>query len=167
MINRKNKLRTIAALLVFSSTISLGACSQPTEGELQSKGDIRVVSYDEINKEYKDSVAQLDWPDSYTPPADLEGEDPKQSFQTGYGDTRASLHFECAWEKEWLNTYATDADKANKAIEQLSKVPNMGYMSPQRADDVTRRFFNDYLNRAKLGDPSGFQENINNNCPTH
>ena len=40
-------------------------------------------------------------------------------------------------------------------------------MSPERADDATRRFFKDYLDRAKLADPSGFQENIDNNCPAN
>lgn len=164
--NSKNKrTRTIGMLLVCTSALSITACAQ--KEELPSSEERSIVSYEDINKEYKESVAQLDWPDSYIPPADLEGEDTDLAFQTGYGDTRASLLFECAWEQEWLNNYATDTDKANEAIEQLSKVPEMGYMSPERADDATRRFFKDYLERAKLGDPSGFQENIDNNCPTN
>ncbi|XCB30442.1 hypothetical protein RQN30_03295 [Arcanobacterium hippocoleae] len=164
--NSKNKrTRTIGMLLVCTSALSITACAQ--KEELQSSKERSIVSYEVINKEYKESVARLDWPDSYIPPADLEGEDTELSFQTGYGDTRASLLFECAWEREWLKNYATDTDKANEAIEQLSKVPEMGYMSPERADDATRRFFKDYLDRAKLGDPSGFQENIDNNCPTN
>ncbi|MGV4347671.1 hypothetical protein [Trueperella pyogenes] len=163
MSNKNNRKRAIGALLACTCALSMTACSQQAKPQSSEKRNI--VSYDEINKEYKDSVAQLTWPDSYTPPEALEGEDTKLTFQTGYGDTRASLLFECAWEKEWLSNYATDTHRANKAIERLSNVPNMGYMSPQRSDDATRRFFKDYLERAKLGDPSGFQENIDNNCP--
>lgn len=158
------RMRAITAVLVCAVLFSTAACSQREE-DSQNAGGSSVVSYEKINEEYKQSISKLDWPDSYTPPTDLEGEDTKQSFQTGYGDTRASILFECAWEKEWLNTYASDASRANRAIEQLSKVPDMGYMSPQRADDATRRFFKDYLDRARLGDPSGFQENVEANCP--
>ena len=165
MSNKNNRIRIIGALLVCAATFSMPACSRQEES--QSAENRSFVSYEEINKEYKNSVAQLDWPDSYTPPADLEEGDTEGAFQSGYGDTRASFLFECAWEKEWLSNYATDADKANKAIEQLSKVPDMGYMSPQRADDSVREFFKDYLERAKLGDPSGFQENVSINCPNH
>ncbi|QPK81812.1 hypothetical protein G7Y41_03025 [Schaalia sp. ZJ405] len=162
MNNHKYQIRAFAVLVAAVAAFSVAACSHETEK--QSSEERGFVSYDEINAEYKDSVAQLDWPESYTPPADLEGEDTKLTFQSGFGDTRASILFECAWEREWLNTYATAPDQAAAAIEQLSKVPNMGYMSPQRADDATRRVFNDYLDRAKLGDPSGFQENIDINC---
>ena len=165
MNNKKKRTRIIGAALACTYALSMTACTQ--QDEAQSSEELSIVSYDEINKEYQDSVAQLDWPDSYTPPANLEAEDTKLTFQSGYGDTRASLLFECAWEQEWLNNNTTDTDKADKAIEQLSKVPEMGYMSPERADDATRRFFKDYLDRAKLADPSGFQENIDNNCPAN
>jgi len=38
-------------------------------------------------------------------------------------------------------------------------------MSPQKCDDATRQYFKDNLEKAKLGDPSGFEENIRLNCP--
>lgn len=72
--------------------------------------------------------------------------------------------FQCEWEKEWLRTYSSDPKKANIALEELKKIPDMGFMSPQRTDDATRRFFKDYYDRAKLGDPSGFQQDVEINC---
>ena len=41
----------------------------------------------------------------------------------------------------------------------------MGFMSPDRADDATRRFFKDNIDKAKLGDPSGIQQDVTANCP--
>lgn len=164
MKNSKKAVRIAATMLAVALTATLCACGQQNTGS-NASSERNIVSYDEINKEYKESVAKLDWPDSYSPPVDLEGEDTGMVFQEGYGDTRASMLFECAWEREWLSTYTTDNMKANAAIEQLSKVPEMGFRSPQRCDDATRRYFNDNLTRAKLGDPSGFQETVELNCP--
>ena len=69
------------------------------------------------------------------------------------------------WKKEWLATYTSDPERAQKALEELEKAPDMLYMSPQKCDDATRQYFKDNLEKAKLGDPSGFEENIRLNCP--
>lgn len=118
-----------------------------------------------MQQEYQHSVSQLSWPQGYTPPGSVQGEDESALYQQGYGDTRASVMYECAWAREWLDVYSSDPERAKKALTALEKVPDMAYMSPQRSDDATRRFFKDYLDRAKLGDPSGFQEDVTANCP--
>ncbi|OKL50693.1 hypothetical protein BM477_01290 [Boudabousia marimammalium] len=140
----------------------LSACGG---GNSSNTSKVVLVSFDEMTKEYQDSVNKLSWPAGYTPPASLETEGKDNSFQVGYGDGIASRYFECAWEREWLKSYSTDKARAATAIEQLEKVPEMDHMSAQNSDDATRRFFADYLKRAKLGDPSGFQENVSLNCP--
>ena len=71
MNNKKKRTRIIGAALACTYALSMTACTQ--QDEAQSSEELSIVSYDEINKEYQDSVAQLDWPDSYTPPANLEG----------------------------------------------------------------------------------------------
>ena len=73
MNNKKKRTRIIGAALACTYALSMTACTQ--QDEAQSSEELSIVSYDEINKEYQDSVAQLDWPDSYTPPANLEGAD--------------------------------------------------------------------------------------------
>ncbi|AOZ73071.1 hypothetical protein BSR29_03085 [Boudabousia liubingyangii] len=152
--------------LATSTAVILGTSGCSSELSDQSTSSERkILSYDQIQKEYQDSVKNLEWPQGYIAPNKMEGEEKGGAYQSGYGDSRASLYFECAWEKEWLKTYTTDKGRANNALKQLEKVPQMGYMSPQRADDATRRVFADYLNRAKMGDPSGFQENVEVNCP--
>ena len=81
------------------------------------------------------------------------------------GDTQASNYYQCAWERQWLDTYASDEQAASKALHELEKVPSMPFMGPDRCDDATRNFFKEHMRKAKLGDPSGFQQDVQANCP--
>ena len=105
----------------------------------------------------------MDWPEGFTPPDTLEGEDTGASFQVGYGDTRASNLWEYTWMKEWLDTYNTDSQRAAKALEELEKAFDMPYMGEDRCDDATRNYLRQNIDKAKLGDPSGFTECIRAN----
>lgn len=105
-------------------------------------------------------IEKLNWPDGVTLPDKLEGEDTGTSFQVGYGDTRASNLWEYSWMKEWLNSYSTDSARAEKALEELEKAFDMPYMGTDRCDDATRNYLRENIDKAKLGDPSGFRECI-------
>ena len=105
----------------------------------------------------------LNWPEGITLPDTLEGEDTGASFQVGYGDTRASNLWEYTWMKEWLDTYNTDSERAEKALEELAKAFDMPYMGTDRCDDATRNYLRNNIDKAKLGDPSGFTECIRAN----
>lgn len=85
------------------------------------------------------------------------------SFQVGYGETRASYLWEYSWMKEWLDTYNTDPERAEKALEELEKAFDMPYMGIDRCDDATRNYLRENIDKAKLGDPSGFTESIRAN----
>lgn len=159
--NMKKRVTLLIALVsVFCICFSLSACNSNKEKNKQ----VKLIGFNEVEKEYLEALANLNWPDGYVLPKKLTGETAEQ-FQAGYGETRASMLWECAWEKEWLEYYRTDATRADKAIKELEKAPDMLYMSPQKCDDATRRYFKDNLDKAKLGDPSGFEENIRLNCP--
>lgn len=75
-------------------------------------------------------------------------------------DTRASNLWEYSWMKEWLNSYSTDSARAEKALEELEKAFDMPYMGTDRCDDATRNYLRENIDKAKLGDPSGFRECI-------
>lgn len=160
-----NRKTISTSVFIVSLSLGLVGCFQASSENHGNEESISVITYQQMQEEYRKSVEQLKWPQDYTPPLEVEGEDQNISFQSGYGDSRASMKFECAWEKEWLKTYSTDTARANTALKELEKVPTMGFMSPQRADEATREIFKEYLERAKLGDPSGFQENVELNCP--
>lgn len=120
-----------------------------------------------LGKEYLISVnAQIDslnWPDGVELPKKLENEDTGASFQVGYGETRASNLWEYSWMKEWLDTYNTNPERAEKALEELEKAFDMPYMGKDRCDDATRNYLRENIDKAKLGDPSGFRECIDVN----
>lgn len=116
-----------------------------------------------IEEEYLATIDSLNWPDGITLPDKLEDEDTGASFQVGYGETRASYLWEYSWMKEWLDTYNTDPERAEKALEELEKAFDMPYMGIDRCDDATRNYLRENIDKAKLGDPSGFTESIRAN----
>lgn len=138
------------------------ACS--SKNNVGSNREVELTDFNGIEKEYLDYMKKLNWPEGYLLPTKLDGETAEQ-FQVGYGETRASMLWECAWQKEWLKFYRVDSERANKALKELEKAKDMYYMSPQKCDDATRKYFQDNLDKARLGDPSGFEENIRLNCP--
>ena len=75
----------------------------------------------------------------------------------------ASYLWEYSWMKEWLDTYNTDPERAEKALEELEKAFDMPYMGKDRCDDATRNYLRENIDKAKLGDPSGFRECIDVN----
>ncbi|MBT1018621.1 hypothetical protein KJY77_05685, partial [Canibacter sp. lx-72] len=137
-----------------AGALFLGGCS----------GSRGFVSYADINKEYQESVAKLNWPAGYTPPESLREDEEGGSYQRGFGDTAASTAYECAWYKEWLKTYATDEQAANNALTHLDKVLDMGYLSKERAHESVRQQVRNNLEKARLGDPSEIQSFVTANC---
>lgn len=156
----------VAAVLASSAALTLAAC---TGGDTAATGEQEsFVSQSEANDVYKKSVSELQFPDGYTPPESIPGleQDAKDtSYQATYGDTRAHYLWQCVWEKEWLDKRASDPNAASNAMTQLEKAPSMAYLADsQRVDDATRRIFKENLDKAKLGDPSGVQEDVSVNC---
>ena len=147
--------------IVLSLTICMMfvGCSNSTSAPAsEARG---FTDFEHIEKEYLATIEKLNWPDGVTLPDKLEGEDTGTSFQVGYGDTRASNLWEYSWMKEWLNSYSTDSARAEKALEELEKAFDMPYMGTDRCDDATRNYLRENIDKAKLGDPSGFRECMN------
>lgn len=153
---------TISGLVIIVACATFTGCSSGggTEGGFTSR--------DEINDSFRGSISELQFPPGTTPPTAVPGIDADPagtSYQKTYGDTRAHYVWQCAWEKEWLDTRATDPSAAAAALEQLGKAPAMPYLAdPQRTDDATRRMFRENLDKAALGDPSAMQEDVDVNC---
>ncbi|MBB4071016.1 hypothetical protein EII31_02585 [Leucobacter sp. OH2974_COT-288] len=159
----KNKLLAVSSLAL----LVLSGCSDTAEEKTlgtPDKGEITVVTPKLIEQEYQAALAALQWPEGYSPKQKLDGLSEDVSYQKGFGDTLASVEYECAWTKQWLETYAVDEAAAQKALGALEQVLSMGYMSPERADDNTREYFQTALEKAQLGDPSGLQQNFTVNC---
>ena len=152
--------RLLLCVMISLLVIMLAGCSTSSDSDTNTRG---FTDFATIEEEYLTTIESLNWPEGFTPPDALEGEDTGASFQIGYGDTRASNLWEYSWMQEWLDTYNTDSERAAKALAELEKAFDMPYMGTDRCDDATRKYLRDNIDKAKLGDPSGFTECIQAN----
>ncbi|NMM93677.1 hypothetical protein [Bifidobacterium oedipodis] len=118
-----------------------------------------------IQKEYQQSLAQLQFPEGFTPPETMNEQLLQaDSYEKGFGDSAVSFVWVCAWEQDWLDHYATDEQAAAVALEQLGKAKDMPFMQGARVDDNTREYMQTNLDKAALGDASGIQQDVDANC---
>ena len=155
------KLVAVLAAITFMGT-SLSACSSSSSTD--NGGEIETTDFAGIQEEYLETLETLNFPEGTPKPTSMEGEDKTMLFQKGWGNTMASQHWECAWEKEWLNTYATDPERAEAALKELEKAPEMPYMKEPVADQSVRNTFAEITEKARLGDPSRMQSYVYANC---
>lgn len=142
---------------------SLSACS--SSGSTDNSGNLETTDFAGIQKEYLETLDTLTFPEGTSKPTSLEGEDETILFEKGWGNTLASNDWQCAWEKEWLNTYATAPERAEAALKELEKAPKMAYMQEPKADHTVRDWFAELMEKAHLGDPSQMQTDVDLNCP--
>ena len=147
----------IAALLPACSSSS-GDGTDDASGKTSAFVDVQT-----IEQEYQDTLATLDFPDGYTPPERMEDLQ-ASSYEKGFGENSASWIWVCAWERDWLDHYASDTDEAAKALEELGKAEDMPFLGADRTDDNTRTAFQSNLDKAALNDPSGIQNDVDLNC---
>ena len=126
--------RLLLCVMISLLVIMLAGCSTSSDSDTNTRG---FTDFATIEEEYLTTIESLNWPEGFTPPDALEGEDTGASFQIGYGDTRASNLWEYSWMQEWLDTYNTDSERAAKALAELEKAFDMPYMGTDRCDDAT------------------------------
>lgn len=81
--NRRIIGKTTLVIGVLSALLMLNACGSTNNTQANGTRNSRpFVNYEQIEKEYKESVAKLNWPQQYKAPATLVGESKGgQSFQ--------------------------------------------------------------------------------------
>ena len=126
--------RLLLCVMISLLVIMLAGCSTSSDSDTNTRG---FTDFATIEEEYLTTI--------------------------GYGDTLASNLWEYSWMQEWLDTYNTDSERAAKALAELEKAFDMPYMGTDRCDDATRKYLRDNIDKAKLGDPSGFTECIQAN----
>lgn len=169
-----NRRLTIPALIAATClSFGLAGCSSanstdtPNEqSQSAQNGDASAQFTDKagIEQEYRESLGKLEFPAGYTPPETMDNLTADQ-YEKGFGDTRASFVWECAWKRDWLDTYGTNPDEAKKALQQLQTAKDMPYMQGNKVDDAMRQALQEQLDKAALGDPSAIQQDVEVNCP--
>ena len=79
--------RLLLCVMISLLVIMLAGCSTSSDSDTNTRG---FTDFATIEEEYLTTIESLNWPEGFTPPDALEGEDTGASFQIGYGDTRAS-----------------------------------------------------------------------------
>lgn len=115
-----------------------------------------------VQREYQDTVASFRFPEGYRVPERMLG-DEVGSYEKGYGESIATLSWMCAWEKEWLANYATDAVKADEALTELTKLYDTNFFRKYAVKSLQDAIRSDY-DKAALGDPSGISNDVAVNC---
>lgn len=157
--NLKRKIGSI--ILIGCLALGLAACEKSKASDYSTG----MVTREDIQSEFVETCKNLNWPEGYEVPKEIDEKEDGADYEKGFGNTRASMYWEAAWEKEWLNTYKTDPARAEKALKELENAKMMPYMSEDKCDDATREYFDKIMEQAKNGDPSGFEENIKLNAP--
>jgi len=134
--------------------VSISGCSSEDE----------FTGYGPAAGEYRDAAAKLTLPGGAKGFPGLAKPEEETSYQQGFGLTQAQFYWRCAWEREWLDTQGSDGKRAKVALFELQKAHSMEFMSKKHLDDLGRSNFDAYMEQAKLGDPSGFQQHFKANC---
>lgn len=153
------------------TAVSLGVCllltscsaGAPPEGVSTVAGE-ELVGEDEIVAEYETVVAELEWPQGYTPPPRRDDGD-GWSYQAGVGATDAVMAWNCAWGRAWLDAREGEPAAAEHALEMYASILDrpefQQHFDPESAQPVVKGIVED----ARLGDPSGVQRDVSANCP--
>jgi len=105
--------RLLLCVMISLLVIMLAGCSTSSDSDTNTRG---FTDFATIEEEYLTTIESLNWPEGFTPPDALEGEDTGASFQIGYGDTRASNLWEYSWMQEWLDTNYKQKQKYSKSF---------------------------------------------------
>lgn len=144
-------LRVRGPLGLTAAGLLLAACGPPTG----------FVSGADIDREAEDARAVTPLPPGATYPSYTH--DPGGAYQPGSGRSEVEFQAMCAWFRYWAEAIAKD-DQA--AIDRASTMwDEMRTWSPYRvADAARRRHLDSIVERARLGDPSGFLDEVKLNC---
>lgn len=156
---RAKRLILICLLLATTTfTVMIAGCKSAKEAGGPGQNQAKFLDAAGMQKEYREAAAKLELPPGiiFHKEANTGG---AKSFEKGVGRSYAQAYWISAWETEWLEQRNKDQVRARKALDVLKNdVPKSEFMTT--LDEPGRRFYADYLKKAELGDPSGFQQDV-------
>ena len=158
----------LLACAVVSAALVLSACAPSGKGNddaaaIPEGGGGGLMDYSATMKEYRDAAAEFALPDGFVyPEQPLLGED--ESYQTGYGRSRAVYEWNCAWGTEWLRLRGVDADAAGLALEQYAAAQQTDVFQKYWDPVSMQEPFVASVEAAQLGDASLIQSDVGVNC---
>lgn len=154
-----HQVRFVLVGLLLITLLVGGGCTSANNASGPGQAQTKFLDAAGMQKEYQAAAAKLKLPPGmvFRENANTGG---AQSFEEGVGLSNAQNYWMAAWEIEWLEQRNKDEARARKALDVLkNEVPKSELMT-KGCDEATRRFYAEYLKKAELGDPSGFQQDI-------
>jgi hypothetical protein len=145
----------------------LAGCSTPSASPAgpAAPGQDAFFGYDDMVAEYRATLAELELPEGVRLEDEVTGVERSGSFQEGFGEVRAVMAWNCAWGREWLEHRDTDPASAAHALDMYARIVETDAFAtnfdPQSAQPVIEGI----IEKARLGDPTGVQQDVEANCP--
>lgn len=149
---------TTIALSAMVFLVSFTACSS---GNKAVGGETKVNNASGYIAEYQAETTKWSLPTGINYPSKPRG-DLSGKWEVGTGKTEADMIWRCSWEKEWLDNQGADSVRANAALVKLDTWKTTHEYSV--TDENGHTFFADAMQKAHLGDPSGFRETYPVQC---
>lgn len=156
------KLKRLVTILLVCIAIFLSGCGIANETAGQNQKQTKYLDEAGFQKEYRDATVHLELPPAIFFP-DEANTGGAQSFEEGCGVSFAQQYWIYAWQVEWLEQRNRDREREDVAINMLKNViPECEFMR-EKIDEAGRRLYYEYLRKAELGDPGGFQHDVSVN----
>ena len=154
------RLALIYRLLLFAVlAVVLAGCASANKAGGPGQAETKFLDVAGMQKEYQKTAAKLKLPPGIVFPKKANSGG-AGSFEEGVGLSNAQTYWQYAWETEWLEQRGKDAKRASKALDVLKNEVPKSKMMTEGADQSVRDFYARYLKKAELGDPSGFQRDV-------
>ena len=156
--------RQVVSVAVLLTTVALAVgvagCGTANKAGGSGRAETKFLDVTGMQKEYQKTAAKLKLPPGISFPKNAVSGRDAGTFEKGVGLSDAQVYWRQAWETEWLEQRGKDEARARNALAVLENEVPKSKMMTEGADEATRRFFAEYLKKAKLGDPSGFQRDV-------
>lgn len=160
----------VVAAIAMMVTVAVGGCSSDSLSAENGRQGVNsgaataFLDQEAVGAEYDAAAAQLEMPPGMSFPGMCEGAE-GGVWEPGSGIAQAQLHWMYAWETEWLEQRGEDPVRQAKALDVLQNEVPVCDMMTKYSDTSNRDWFNACLEKALLGDPTGFQQDIDANNP--
>lgn len=155
----------VALLVMAVIMILVAGCGQPGAGSASPRSSgPAFLTREGIIAEYLAARESMSFPagaELATPTGPFEG---AISFEAGYGIGIAGVQLQCAWGRKWLRVRVDSPSAAEDALRRIEGTFDEPYMKVPLADESVVKHVRDIIDRARLGDASGIQDEIDVNC---
>ena len=164
-LDRRIAALTALTLLLLAAACSSGVGTASDEGTQSiQNGDSEFLDPEGIQAEYQQAASELELPPGFAFPGDM-GWDENGSYEQGCGVSAAQNYWKWAWITEWLEQRGVNSEREAKALDVLMNEVPESWLMTEGNDGSARQYYNMCLEKAELGDPSGFQQYLDANSP--